>query len=292
MLHRARVVFPSSPPSAEPLAAGVRLLEELGLVVDVDPYLDDPSLLVADSDERRARHFTEAWLDPETDLIVAGCGGYGSQRMLDHVDWDRLRNVPPKPFLGSSDATALHSRIRIELRVPSLFGPMCSSSVHLLDDETRASLRAMISGSDSPSIRAAEKQTLVGGAASGVLAGGNLSLLAASIGCPEGTPPLGALVILEDVGEAPYRIDRLLLQLRRSDWFAQTAGILLGDFVDCGDLHEILVDRLADLGVPVCAGFPFGHDTRQVTVPLGVRAHLDADTGTLDILEQPSWSSG
>jgi muramoyltetrapeptide carboxypeptidase len=129
-------------------------------------------------------------------------------------------------------------------------------------------------------------QREVGGQARGVLVGGTLALLANTVGTPEHRPARGGLAVLEDVAEPAYRIDSMLTQLLRTGWFDGVAGIVLGSWRDCGPAaHETLVERLAPLGVPLVSGLPFGHDVPQLTVPLGVEAELDADAGSLTLVQ-------
>jgi muramoyltetrapeptide carboxypeptidase len=128
----------------------------------------------------------------------------------------------------------------------------------------------------------------VAGRATGVTAGGTLSLLANTVGTPESSPATGALVLLEDVGEPAYRLDSMLTQLLRTRWFDGVAGVVLGSWTDCGPgALETVVERLEVLGVPLISGLPFGHGVPQLTMPLGVEATLDADAGTLT-LRQPA----
>jgi muramoyltetrapeptide carboxypeptidase len=136
-------------------------------------------------------------------------------------------------------------------------------------------------------------ETVAGGAAEGPLVGGNLSLVAATLATPYAIRPEGAILFLEEVGEASYRVDRLLSQLRLAGVLKRVAGVALGGFTDTPDegkegvppVMEVLRDRLGDLGVPVAAGFPFGHVDDNWTLPMGIRARLDADAGSLELLE-------
>ena len=124
---------------------------------------------------------------------------------------------------------------------------------------------------------------MVGGVGTGVLVGGNLAMLAAEVGTAFSRPAAGGIVVLEEVGEEPYRIDRLLTQLVRTGWFDGVAGVVVGAFTDCGDEPEVeavIDERLRPLGVPMVRGFDLGHTDSSATVPLGVEATLDADAGT------------
>jgi len=131
---------------------------------------------------------------------------------------------------------------------------------------------------------------LVEGSADGVLAGGNLAVLAAGLGTAVSRPATGAIVVLEEVGEEPYRLDRMLSHLRRTGWFDGVRGVALGHFTDCGDprqVRAVLAERLGDLAVPVLAGLHFGHQAPNLALPLGVRARLDTATRRLVLLDPP-----
>ncbi|NIH83426.1 LD-carboxypeptidase [Amycolatopsis granulosa] len=231
------------------------------------PYLAGP-------DAARAEAFTEAWLDPEVDVVLAARGGYGTQRMLDLLDWAALRDAGPKVFAGSSDVTALHAAIHTHLGLPTLFSPMPAGD-HW-DEAGGEHLRRALFTPGPVTLPGTE--AVVPGAARGRLTGGNLSLLAAGVGTREHGGARNAIVVLEDVAEPVYRLDRMLTQLLRSGWFAGVAGVVLGTWTGCGEptaVRAVLADRLSGLGVPVLAGVRFGHVEGSLTVPLGVDAVLD-----------------
>ncbi|GAB3572289.1 LD-carboxypeptidase [Amycolatopsis endophytica] len=269
------LVAPAGPVPPERLDRALAALDGWGLRVKnlvtpgsrAAPYL-------ADTDAVRAKLFTEAWLDPDVSIVIAARGGYGTQRMLDVLDWPALRGAGPKVFAGSSDVTALHAAIHAHLGLPTLFSPMPAGD--FWDDAGGAGLRRALVEPGPVTLTGTD--ALVPGTARGRLLGGNLSLLASSVGTPEQGSARGALVVLEDVTEPVYRLDRMLTQLLRSGWFDGVAGVVLGTWTRCGDPAEVralMLDRLAPLGVPVLGGVPFGHVTGSLTVPLGVAAALD-----------------
>jgi muramoyltetrapeptide carboxypeptidase len=159
------------------------------------------------------------------------------------------------------------------------------SSLGRADAATREHLRRMLlEPAPGTSLTPTPATTLAPGRAEGVLVGGNLALLASGAGTPDGVPAEGAVVVLEDIAEEVYRLDRLLTQLLRSGWFAGVRGIALGDFTDCASpaaVHDLALDRLGPLGVPMVAGLAVGHEQTNLAFPLGVPAVLDADAGTL-----------
>ena len=281
------VVSPSGAVAPDRLAAGVDVLTSWGLDVRVGAHaaerLDRFAYLSAD-DETRAAELTDAWCDPEVRAVVCARGGYGAQRMVDLLDWPALAAAGPKVLLGFSDVTTLHQAFGARLGLSTLHGPV-ASSLGRADEPTRTHLRSMLLDPVAgTSLTPVPATALVPGAAEGVLVGGNLALLAAGVGTPGTMTAAGSIVVLEDVAEDLYRVDRLLTQLLRSGWFDGVLGVVLGDFTDCGSpaaVHHLALDRLGPLGVPVLAGVPFGHETRNLAFPLGVPAVLDAGAGTL-----------
>jgi muramoyltetrapeptide carboxypeptidase len=286
---RVAVVAPSSPVPPERMKAGYEILEEWGLEPVLMPTVmgAHPRLEYLSADDRaRAADFQEAWSDPGIAAVFSARGGYGAQRMLDIVDWTALRGAEPKVYVGFSDATALHEAIAIHLGVASLHGPMPSWSSFIEDAATREHLRRTLFEPESvQQLASPTARALVPGQASGVTFGGCLSLLASSIGADEDRGDAeGGILLLEDVGEDDYRLDRYLTQLLRSGRLDGMVGVALGSWVDGNSQDRIrttMLDLLGPLGVPIVEGFGFGHCTPSWTVPLGVPAVLDADAGTL-----------
>ncbi|MFE0306463.1 LD-carboxypeptidase [Amycolatopsis sp. NPDC058986] len=268
--------------AALPVLRGWGVRVRLGTGVRAEP--SSPRYL-SDSDSRRAAEFTGAWLDPDVHCVLAARGGYGTQRMLDLVDWPALRSAGPKILAGSSDITALHRAVDVHLGLESLLSPMPASE--LFDETAAEHLRLTLFEPEKTRVlRSDGFETLVPGQATGRLVGGNLAILAAGVGTAEHRPAEG-IAVLEDVTESVYRLDRMLTQLLRSGWFAGVRGVVLGSWAGCGDPAEIramLVDRLSPLGVPVVGEFGFGHVRSSPTVPLGAEAELDAGLGTLSLV--------
>ncbi|WP_419999172.1 S66 peptidase family protein [Streptomyces boninensis] len=288
---RVAIVAPSGPFPPERLDAGLDILRGWGLepVVGEQVYAGHPRLgYLAADDAARARDFERAWCDPTVRAVFAGRGGYGSQRMLDLIDWEALRAAGPKVYVGFSDSTPLHEAIAVELGIVTLHGPMPAWTVFLKDEPTREHLRRTLFDPGSvTTLTAPDAGALVSGRARGVTIGGCVSMLAAGLGSPLSRPgAAGGILLIEDVEEEDYRLDRILTQLLRSGWLDGIAGVACGSWDDCGpyeNVRAVLTDRLAPLGVPVLERLGFGHGAPALTIPLGVPAVLDADAGTLTL---------
>ncbi|TDD95877.1 LD-carboxypeptidase [Actinomadura rubrisoli] len=310
---RVAVVAPSGPAEPARLEAGCAVLRDLGLDVVVGehaldrvnlgapgPVRDDWQRL-AGGDADRAADLQAAWCDPRVRAVICARGGYGATRVLDHLDWTALAAATgpaafgPKILHGSSDITALHVAFGARLGVTTSFGPMPAGKVADLgpsapggggpdDVQTLDGLRAALFRDGAtvlPGVRA-----LRSGRAEGPLTGGTLTLLTALLGTPYAPPPAaGRVVFLEDVAEAPYRIDRMLVQLLQAGWFDGAAGVALGSWERSGDpaeLDAVFSARLGPLQVPILAGVPAGHGPRQRTLELGAPVLLDAGALTLE----------
>jgi muramoyltetrapeptide carboxypeptidase len=290
---RIAVVSPSGPADPARLERGCAVLRGLGLEVVVGKHALDrfPHGLtyLAGADADRAADLQEAWCDPRISAVFCARGGYGAARILDHLDWAALGRATPKLLHGSSDITALHAAFGRRLSVPTSFGPMVASLIADAEPEALTHLWSSIFGEGAP---VPGSHALRGGRAAGPLTGGNLTLLSSLLGtayAPE--PAAGRVAFLEDVGEAPYRVDRMLTQLLQAGWFDDAAGIVLGTWIDCGELDAVFADRLTPLGLPILAGVPVGHGPRQLTLRLGAHVVLDADALVLSTTARPATPS-
>ncbi|MEV8417181.1 LD-carboxypeptidase [Streptomyces niveus] len=290
---KVAVVAPSGPVPADRLEAGLDLLRGWGLDPVAAPHVLDRHRefdYLAGTDEARARDLQDAWCDPTVAAVLCARGGYGVQRMVDLLDWDAVRAAAPKPFVGYSDITALHEAFAVRAGVATLHGPMVAALTFLKDPATQESLRATLLEPDTVrTVGQATARALVQGRAHGITLGGCVSLLAADLGTPHARPSAaGGLLLIEDIEEEPYRLDRILTQLLRSGWLDGVAGIALGSWAGCGPyetVRALLLDRLGGLGVPIVEELGFGHGPMNLTVPLGVPAVLEAsaDTATLTV---------
>lgn len=281
------VVSPCGPCDEQGLTRGCEQLRAWGLEVRVAPHVLDVSGYLAGDDGARAADFTAAWADEGVAAVLASRGGYGAMRMVDLVDWDRLASAPPKLLVGFSDVTVLHLAVARHLGVGSVYGPNVGGLP--ADAESLERYRdQLLGGGHFAPLPGTWGQ---GGSVTGPLHGGCLSLLASTVGSPLADVPDGAVVFLEDVHEEPYRIDRLLTQLRRAGWFDRAGGVALGTWTDCGDpqtVLEVLHDRLDPLGLPMVGGLPAGHGPRPASLPLGRTVTLDGPAAVLSLLPPSS----
>lgn len=299
------LLSPSSPSAEDDqIAAAIERVESLGFRTRVAPHAYARTEYLAGSDADRAADFNALIRDPQVDALLCIRGGYGAARILPMLDYDAII-AHPKPIVGYSDITALHCAVGRRTGLVTYHGPIAGQN---FTDYSWTEFRKVLMQGDAP-VRIGAPPPFDGGpgridtdnrivriapgVAEGPLVGGNLSLVASLTGTPWAPDFAGAILCLEDVDEAPYRIDRMLTQLWLAGHLQQCAGIVFGKFTDADDdgntfsVEHVLRDRCAPLGIPVLRGLMFGHVPDQTVLPLGVRARLDADAGTLTLLEAP-----
>ncbi len=238
----------------------------------------------------RTADLRAALTDPGIAGIIFAAGGYGAQRTLEAMDWDGLARLPPKVLAGYSDVTAVLEAVASKLGWASLLTPLLVSSGPAGHYSFGSMLRALMHPERATDIRYPMASRVVGGRARGVTLGGNLSLLASSLGTDTSRPARGGILLVEDKDEDDYRLDRMLTQLRRAGYLDGVAGIVAGTFTGCGEpapIEDILTERLGDLGVPMIAWANVGHGGYFQTFPIGIAAELDADAATLRLLDPP-----
>jgi muramoyltetrapeptide carboxypeptidase len=238
---------------------------------------------LAGSDERRLAELAHALDDEDTHAVFCARGGYGAVRLLSRLTLPATH----KPFIGFSDATALHCALQCAGRA-SIHGPVITH-LGVVDEATVVDLFEQL---ENPGARASlSGQPVAPGVVEGAVVGGNLSVLTRLIGTPWLPPLPGAILFLEDVGERPYRLDRMWQHLALSGALERVAGIALGTFEGCTDgqegfsAEEVLSDLARGLGKPCVMGLPVGHGQENRAFPLGARARLDGGAGTLSFLE-------
>jgi muramoyltetrapeptide carboxypeptidase len=292
---RVAIVAPSGPVLPERLDAGLDVFRGWGFDPVVFPHVREvgPRLsYLAGSDEARARDVEDAWCDPSIAAVISARGGFGAQRVVDLLDWERMARAEPKAFIGFSDATALHEAIARRLGVATLYGPMAAAEVFVTDPPTQEHLRATLLEPESvQTLSAPASGTIVGGRAAGVTVGGCLTLLTTDLGTRFArATAAGGILLLEDVALDPYELDRTLTQLARAGLLDGVSGIAIGSLSGhepYDNLRTVLVERLGPLGVPVVDELGFGHGPTSLTVPLGVPCVLDADARSRT-LERPA----
>ena len=292
---RIAVVSPSSSTLPEKIAPGIALLESRGYEVVLGKHAYDTEAFLAGADEDRVADLAEAWFDDSVAGIVFSRGGYGMGRLLPLLDLDRMV-AKPKLVVGFSDATALHLALN-QRGLATLHAPMLLSFV-----KERAAwvvdlwFQAM-EGSAPVALpdEAPRGDTVISGTAEGEVTGGCLCLLADSLGTPNAFSARGKIVIIEDVDEHAYRVDAMLTHLVAAGAFDGAAGIVVGEMTRTDEKadpsiptkpwKEVITERLTPLNVPMIIGFPFGHGEHMASLPLGIKARLDADRGELVYLE-------
>lgn len=280
------VVSPGFAVQAARLRAGVRALERMGFDVRLGEHALERRGYFAGDDEARRSDLLRMLVDPAIDAVWFSRGGYGTARLLDAVPWRRLR-TRPKPLIGYSDLTALFCPAIRRAGCRCLYGPVVTEL-----GERRAfhagSLARALAGQPQ-TVRIARRHVLARGRVTGPLVGGNLSVLVHLLGTPWAPDLRGAILFVEDAGEATYRIDRMLTQLGQSGTLREVAGVVVGSLVVPARrrfppdraLRDVLEESLGRLGVPAVVGVVAGHVAGKLTLPLGGRATLDSQRGTL-----------
>jgi muramoyltetrapeptide carboxypeptidase len=290
---RVAVLSISSPADQTDLAVGLDTLRFAGIEPVVYPSARDNGSMrpyLAGDDAMRAGDLHAALTDPSIAGIIFATGGSGSQRTLEAFDFSGIAGQPPKVLAGYSDVTGVLEAVGRKLGWASLMSPMVTSGGPTGHYSFASMLRALMHPERSTQISYPEATTLVGGVAAGRTMGGNLTLIAASIGTATSWPAEGGILLVEDIDEQEFRLDRMLTQLRRSGYLNGVAGVVAGTFVNCGSselIQQILLERLGDLGVPMIAWANVGHGGYFQTFPIGVAAELDADAKTLLLLDPP-----
>ena len=281
------------------LAATIRAM---GLVPKFAPNLLERFGYLAGTDESRAAALNAMFRDRDVRAIFAVRGGWGSERILPLLDFAALA-ASPKLLIGSSDITALHLAIAARTALPGIHCPNLASSWgaaawdafrRLVFDGEAPTYNIPGSAEDRLVPRSGRIRTFRPGTARGRLFGGNLSVLSALVGTPWLPDFSGAILFLEDTNEAEYRIDRMLTQLALGGILGRVSGVVFGQCTNCtnpGDgygnftIYEVLDQHLAKLGVPAFQGALIGHIANPVSIPVGIEAEIDAETGTIRILE-------
>lgn len=289
------VIAPSSGVSVDAFDKALASLAGLGFKTKVGKFARGSSGFLSGSDKERLHDLHWAFSDPAVDAVWCVRGGSGAPRLLPNVDYPLIKKNP-KIFIGFSDITALLLAINQITGLVTFHGPVGTSEY---SDYTRTQILNTLIRPAAPykievSDNAQAPAVIVPGKCRGRLTGGNLSLIGALAGTPYALRDLkGKILFIEDINEPPYKVDRLLTQLRQSIDIKSVAGIAMGTFTNGGpssdapsaSLLDVFKDRLGDLGVPVVYGLSFGHIRDNCTLPIGLEAELDASKATITVLE-------
>ena len=294
------VIAPSSPQrDDERLRAGIQYIQSLGYRVREGKNLWKRYGYLAGTDNERVEDINAMIYDPEVRMIVAGRGGYGATRILERIDYEALRGNP-KIILGFSDVTAINLAVLAQANLVSFSGAM--PGVDMWSDEVDPfaidSLLATLTTAQPISISSSREDegitSLYPGKAEGQLIPVNLTLLATLCGTPYVPDMNGAILLIEEIGEEAYRVDRLFSQLWNSGILKQISGLAFGAFtgtdpkrisVDPLPIEEVFKEYVERAKVPTIYGVPYGHIKRKLTLPVGVQARLDGTSGYLKLLE-------
>lgn len=291
------IIAPASPTTGKNLEKVHDKLVEMGFKVKIGKSPYERYGYLSGNDNIRANDINEMFKDKEVNGIICIRGGYGAPRLLQLLDYDAIRNNP-KVFVGYSDITALHIAFTQISGLVTYHGPMAASDmIKDFHDFSRDSLFNIIMDKDSvEKISNPEGEDIItinGGIAQGTIIGGNLSLIVDTIGTPYEIDVKGKILFIEEIGEEPYNIDRMLNQLGLSGKLQEANGIILGDFNNCESakheenltLEQVINDQIKLIGKPTIYNLQAGHCNPMVTLPFGVKAKLDADRKELIILE-------
>lgn len=285
-----RVIAPSGAlREIEALQNGVEIWRSRGYRVEVIPEIEERWGYLAGNDVKRRTHLARAWQDPECRGILCARGGFGTTRILEEWTWmlqnQETTDVPsPKWLIGFSDITALLWSL-YKAGICGVHAPVMTT----LAEEPSWTIQRLFDLVEGKSLEPLEGRGWGGGIVRGKLLPANLTVATHLLGTPMQPELDGVILAIEDVTEAPYRIDRMLTQWRMSGALAKIAGIAVGSFTHCEappnipsfTVDEVLRDRLGDLGIPVVSSLPFGHEAPNAALPVGVMVTLDAEQGVL-----------
>jgi len=279
------------------LERGIKYLESKGYSVLLGEHVFDERGYLAGADSERVRDLHRMFENPEVKAIFCSRGGYGTPRLLDRLDYDLIR-AHPKILVGYSDLTALQLALYKQVGLVTFSGPMVAVEMGKgIDPFTEENFWPLLSNPKPfgtlPNHQEHPLRVIRPGKCRGELIGGCLSIISGILGTPYEPSFRDKVLLLEDVGEDPYRIDRYLAQLRLAGILHQVRGILFGQFVDCIPrdeepsltIEEVIVDLTGDLDVPIIMGLSYGHVDRKLTLPIGVEVAIDTEGPRIEIVE-------
>ncbi|MXQ55325.1 S66 peptidase family protein [Shimazuella alba] len=283
---RIGIIAPASPIDPHLTYQAIDQLSEIGYEPVLGEAIFDQLGFLAGYDEDRLTDFHKMFADKTIDAILCLRGGYGSMRMIDQIDYDLIR-CNPKWLIGYSDITTLLNAIYQETGVMTMHGPMLAELLGSVHTNWWSELWRRVSNPTCPYMypNIKKAQCLFPGEAAGPIIGGNLTLLAASLGTPYEINTTDCILFIEEVGENPYRIDRMLTQLRLAGKLQTANGIIFGDFTDCKapdhkpsiPVETILLNHMQQVCTPSYIGLPAGHSLPNYPIPIGAPTYMDAD---------------
>ncbi len=297
------IVSPASPSiNKSEVTRGIETLEEWGYKVVLGKNVNKTKGFVAGSEEERASDFNEMFRRDDVDAVFVTQGGYGSAQLISKIDYDVIKSCP-KIVTGFSDITSLHLAIQKFTGLVTFHGPGMTrfNSEDLTEYTKRSFIKAVTSTEPLGIIELADKKkwlnVISGGSAEGVLTGGNLTLICASLGTPYAIDVKDKILLIEDVDTEPWMFEHMLSHLRNANRLQTLKGIVIGECKNCvpfkyepgyccdTSLEDVLEYYFSQLGIPVLYGLPLGHTDDMATLPLGVKVSLNADTKTFTVLE-------
>jgi muramoyltetrapeptide carboxypeptidase len=291
------IAAPASPPaSEEALAKGIRYLEQLGYRIELGPHIYHRRGYLAGTDDERTSDLHQLFANPRVKAIFTVRGGYGAMRVLPNLDFNLIRRNP-KILLGYSDITALQLALFAKAGLVTFSGPMVSVEMaEGLNGAAEERLWDTLRSTKPPDvikIKQRELSIYEKGSATGRVLGGNLAMISALVGSRYLPGDERHLLLMEEIDEKPYRIDRILLQMKRTKFLSKARGVLLGKFIGCEpspgkpslSLEQIFQDVFRPYGIPVMGHIHYGHVKYPLTIPIGINARMNTKEGTITFLE-------
>lgn len=278
------VVAPGSPAPIAKKQEITDFLNALGYDVQFAPHVFNSVRYLAGTDEERAADLNFALTDSQTDIVLALRGGYGSPRILDKLDYKAIARAQ-KPFFGFSDMTAVQLALLKQSNLISFTGFNADTATTPMGETVIETLKACL---NKEPLTIENLEPITSGIGKGVVIGGTLTMITGLMGTPYMPSFQEALLVVEDVHESPYRIDRMLNQLRLGGYLSQLQGVILAECADCiakesadGTVMDVFMDYFGNKKIPVVGNFPYGHTPDHIVFPIGQTALLDANDGVL-----------
>ncbi len=276
------IVAPAGPFDQMKLQRGISVLEQMGFNVFTPEGLFEKEDYLAGSDEHRAHLLNSLFKEGAVKAVICARGGFGSMRILSLLDYRAIRKSR-KIFIGFSDITALLSVFETKCGLISFHGPMVTT-LSDSDPKTRESMNLALTSGRKLKVKPSKGLTIRAGSSAGTVSGGNLSTLCHLVGTPFEPDFNGHILVIEDIEEPNYKIDRMLVQMKLAGCFKGLAGLALGTFKDCGNqdgIYRVVEKVFKNDDFPILAGFEIGHGKTNITFPVGLKATLDADNHML-----------